>query len=195
MCHKTCAHILYGKPPPWQYRHRSRPGEASKMTTLSTRNDDDAVPAAALSPVWFWWQFRDMMKQKSILLYAQTYVYTHVCKFISIQYEEYELKWKKTSKPALPAHCEGNPPVAGGFPSQKVGNAESISIVWRHHGLWFQMTIHILIIQAYSTLEWMPEDLVEGKSTLVQVMAWCRQTASHYLSHCSPRSMSTLRCH
>ena len=27
------------------------------------------------------------------------------------------------------------------------------------------------------------------KSTLVQVMSWCRQTTSHYLSQCWPRSM------
>ena len=33
-------------------------------------------------------------------------------------------------------------------------------------------------------------DLTEDKSTLVQVMAWCRQTTSHYLSQCWPRSVS-----
>ena len=36
---------------------------------------------------------------------------------------------------------------------------------------------------------WMPLDLID-KSTLVQVMAWCRQATSHYLSQCWPRSMS-----
>ena len=30
---------------------------------------------------------------------------------------------------------------------------------------------------------------ITGKSTLVQVMAWCRQATSHYLSQCWPRSM------
>ena len=30
----------------------------------------------------------------------------------------------------------------------------------------------------------------DDKSTLVQVMAWCRQTTSHYLGQCWPRSMS-----
>ena len=30
----------------------------------------------------------------------------------------------------------------------------------------------------------------DDKSTLVQVMAWCRQAASHYLSQCCPRSLS-----
>ena len=35
----------------------------------------------------------------------------------------------------------------------------------------------------------MPLDLTDDKSTLVQVMAWCRQATSHYLSQCWPRSM------
>ena len=34
----------------------------------------------------------------------------------------------------------------------------------------------------------MPLDLTDDKSTLVQVMAWCRQATSHYLSQCWPRS-------
>ena len=40
------------------------------------------------------------------------------------------------------------------------------------------------------TLRWMPLDLTDDKSTLVQVMAWCRQATSHYLSQCWPRFMS-----
>ena len=36
----------------------------------------------------------------------------------------------------------------------------------------------------------MPLDLSNDKSTLVQVMAWCRQATSHYLSQCWLRSMS-----
>ena len=33
-------------------------------------------------------------------------------------------------------------------------------------------------------------DLTDDKSTLVPVMAWCRQATSHYLSQCWPSSMS-----
>ena len=33
-------------------------------------------------------------------------------------------------------------------------------------------------------------DFTDGKSTLVQVMAWCPQATSHHLSQCWPRSMS-----
>ena len=39
------------------------------------------------------------------------------------------------------------------------------------------------------TPRWMSLDLNEDKSTLVQVMAWCRQATSHYLSQCWPRSL------
>ena len=33
-------------------------------------------------------------------------------------------------------------------------------------------------------------DFTDDQSTLVQVMAWCRQATSHYLSQCWPRSLS-----
>ena len=36
----------------------------------------------------------------------------------------------------------------------------------------------------------MPLKLSDDKSTLVQVMAWCRQATSHYLSQLWPRSLS-----
>ena len=41
-----------------------------------------------------------------------------------------------------------------------------------------------------NALRWMPQDLNDDKSTLVQVMAWCRQATSHYLSQCWPSSLS-----
>ena len=39
---------------------------------------------------------------------------------------------KKTSKLCVTGLCEGNPPVTGGFPSQRASNAENVSI-WLHH--------------------------------------------------------------
>ena len=38
-------------------------------------------------------------------------------------------------------------------------------------------------------LRWMSLDLTDDKSTLAQVMAWCHQATSHYLSWCWPRSV------
>ena len=46
------------------------------------------------------------------------------------------------------------------------------------------------VISCELALKWMSLDLTDDKSTLVQVMAWCRQAASHYLSQCWPRSLS-----
>ena len=39
-------------------------------------------------------------------------------------------------------------------------------------------------------IRWITQDLTDHKSTLVQVMAWCHQATSHYLSQCWPRSLS-----
>ena len=39
-------------------------------------------------------------------------------------------------------------------------------------------------------LRWISMNLTDDKSTLVQVMAWCCQARSHYLSQCWPRSLS-----
>ena len=41
-----------------------------------------------------------------------------------------------------------------------------------------------------NVLWWMPQDLTDDKSTLVQVMAWCRQAARQYLSQCWLSSLS-----
>ena len=39
-------------------------------------------------------------------------------------------------------------------------------------------------------LRWIPQNTTDDKSTLVQVMAWCRHATSHYMSQRSPRSLS-----
>ena len=54
----------------------------------------------------------------------------------------FRLTSNKTLKPALLALDAGNPPVTGGFPSQRASNAETVSIWWCHHGgfLWWAAT-------------------------------------------------------
>ena len=39
-------------------------------------------------------------------------------------------------------------------------------------------------------MEWKPENHVEGKSILLQVMAWCRHAGGHYLNQFWPRPMT-----
>ena len=38
-------------------------------------------------------------------------------------------------------------------------------------------------------LKWTSLDFSDDKSTLVQLMGWCRQATSHYLNQCWPRSL------
>ena len=45
-------------------------------------------------------------------------------------------------------------------------------------------------ISCETALIWVSLDHTYDKSTLVQVMAWCRQATSYYLSQCWPRSLS-----
>ena len=40
---------------------------------------------------------------------------------------------KKTSKFRVTGLCEGNSPVTGEFPQQRVSNTKNVSIWWRHH--------------------------------------------------------------
>ena len=52
----------------------------------------------------------------------------------------------------------------------------------------------ILVIDGWGiccelALRWMSLDLTDGKSRLVQVMAWCHQVTSHYPSQYWPRSL------
>ena len=55
----------------------------------------------------------------------------------------------------------------------------------------FQLTLAIngWSISCKILHKWMPMDLTDGKSTLVQVMVWCSQATSHYLNQCWPRSL------
>ena len=53
----------------------------------------------------------------------------------------------------------------------------------------------ITVIEGWDTcceiaLRRMSLDLTDGKSILLQVMAWCRQATSHYLSQCWPSFLS-----
>ena len=52
----------------------------------------------------------------------------------------------------------------------------------------FSLVLVTGIFRSY-VIWWMPWDLTDDKSLLVQVMSWCRQTSNHYLSQCWPRSM------
>ena len=62
---------------------------------------------------------------------------------------------------------------------------------WHFRYLIFQIisVINGWGISCELALRWMLLDLTDDKSTLVLVMAWCRQATSHYLNQCWPRSL------
>ena len=70
------------------------------------------------------------------------------------------------------------------------------SLVPGRYGCNFKSLIFKLIIQKSSwathcgiALRRMPQKPANGKSTLVQGMAWCHKASSHFLNQCWPRSM------
>ena len=71
-----------------------------------------------------------------------------------------------------------------------------ISLAPGRHRCHFKTAIfnEVLLIGIFTSskdnaLRWMPWDLTNDKSTLVQVMAWWSQATSHYLSQCWPSSV------
>ena len=55
--------------------------------------------------------------------------------------------------------------------------------------VWFSKSLQRIV--AWAVTVWLPQELINEKSILVQVMTWCCQQMSHYLSQCWPRSMPT----
>ena len=53
---------------------------------------------------------------------------------------------KKTSKFHVAGLCEGNSPMTGEFPAQRVSNAENVSIWWRHHAHLLQQYLFFIIM-------------------------------------------------
>ena len=120
----------------------------------------------------------------------------------------FRLTTKKHSSSALLALCVGKPLVAQWFPITmgqscrkhfKVMTSYNIvnslapgKFEWNFRHVIFK---RILVIDSWGisceiALIWMSLDFTDDHWTLVQVMAWCRQATSHYLSQCWPRSVS-----
>ena len=81
--------------------------------------------------------------------------------------------------------------------SPGLSNADVNSLVRGRFQFNFRYVIfkQILVIGGWGisceiALIWMSLEFNDDQSTLVQVVAWCRQAASQYLSQCWPRSLS-----
>ena len=81
------------------------------------------------------------------------------------------------------------------YPSPSLSSLNSLAPGRFQFNLWWVMLKLLLVNGGWSicneiALRWMPLDLTDDKSILVQVMAWCRQATRHYPSQCWPRSIS-----
>ena len=76
-----------------------------------------------------------------------------------------------------------------GITRTKVNSLAPGKFEWYFRYLIFQIisVIDGWVISCEFALRWMSLDLTDDKSPLVQVMAWCRQATSHYLSQWWPR--------
>ena len=50
----------------------------------------------------------------------------------------------------------------------------------------FQMHFNEIVMDIFSASRWMAQQPIDDKSKLIQVMAWCRQAKSYYLSNVEP---------
>ena len=104
---------------------------------------------------------------------------------------DYSVRWRLKSpasqlfaQPFVQAQIKQNikatrdwPPVTGGFPSQRLSNAENVSIWWRHHEISSALNYWVNSLR--------PSDAIwrhRSGSTLAQVMACCLTAPSHYLN-------------
>ena len=85
--------------------------------------------------------------------------------------------WKHQSY-ALLTLCDGNPPVTGGFPSQRISHTESDFMSWRHHSICFIYCMSVAPEQAPS---------VDGTSPLKQ---WQLKLAGSWVRQISEQASS-----
>ena len=86
---------------------------------------------------------------------------------------------KKISKLCVTGLCEGNSPVTGEFPLQRVSNAENVSIWWCHHANFSKPLVnergprHHLARPLHYDLSRQLQ-IVGDKRSLLPVAAWCQ---------------------
>ena len=66
--------------------------------------------------------------------------------------------WNQAENTIAPLHWPlwGEPPVTGGFPSQRASNTENVSIWWRHHVLNWRHRFKLLATYQLWVVYWLP---------------------------------------
>ena len=91
------------------------------------------------------------------IVYSTVYIFRH--------------RPKKTLKFRATGLCAGNSPVTGEFPTQRDSNAETVSIWWRHHGVFAQLTLTTCFVRKCS---WLASILSGGVASHNRRSVWIR---------------------
>ena len=101
---------------------------------------------------WCWANIRDIDGHKSTLQWRHTERHG-VSKYRRLEHLLNRLQIKEKTKLRVNGLYEGNPPVTGGFPSQKASDAENVSIWWRHHGDMFYSNLELVLQANHGIIE------------------------------------------
>ena len=143
----------------------------------------DGMHKTAITPLLAHWSYHSLLlSQRSYVcdfVFKENKVSSSAAKIvIKCYFHQFEMLLKVVMCDVWCSHCCYNSLVPGRF-------------YWNFGKIIFKL---ILMIGGWAifkkiALRWMSQDRIDDKSTLVQVMAWCRQATSHYLSQCWPRSV------
>ena len=76
---------------------------------------------------------------------------------------------KKTQKLRVTGLCEGNSPVTGEFPSQRASKAENVSVSWRHHIEFTEMSAGHWTTQVIRPNRILKSNLGKSRSSIIHV--------------------------
>ena len=142
----------------------SGPVLASYMVVILTKLNIYHRTSSSMELMWLmWWVWHSLQWRHN----ERDGVWNHPCLDCLLNHLSRH-KSKKTSKLRFTGLCDGNQPMAGGFPSQRASNAENVSIWWCHqvsltpfvivgHQLVFYhcyFTINVVVIIAYCIPCW-----------------------------------------
>ena len=114
-----------------------------------------------------------------------------------IMYIMFRCRSKKTSRLRVTGLFEGNPPMTGGFPSQKASNTENVSIWWCHHDFRIVITeSQNYVYEIFGYYYYVPGKLsihLRAKNNQQNAQEWAFTSLelSYNITNCEPIEIST----
>ena len=112
-------------------------------TTKNTNNGDYKPKAIIVTNTQSLKQLQDRWQERKIYINFKSLQWRHNerdgvsthRRLDCVLNRSFSRRSKKTSKLRVTGPCDGNSPVTGEFPAQRISNAENVAIWWRHHGV------------------------------------------------------------